>query len=44
MRVLVTADGFEYEGMRYASLSAAAKAITGSHCNGFRFFKLEGAK
>ena len=43
VRVLVTADGFEYEGMRYASLSAVAKAITGSHCNGFRFFKLEGA-
>ena len=24
----------------YASLSAVAKAITGSHCNGFLFFHL----
>lgn len=44
LRVLVLADGFEYEGQRYKSLSAVAKAITGSHCNGFRFFKLEEAK
>ena len=37
----VLADGFEHEGERYRSLSALAKAITGSHVNGFRFFKLE---
>jgi len=42
-RLLVTVlpDGFEYEGQRYRSLSAIAKAITGSHMNGFRFFGLE---
>jgi len=41
-RVLVIPDGFEFEGERYASLSAVAKKITGSHVNGFRFFGLEG--
>lgn len=41
LRVLVQPDTFEYEGNEYDSLSAVAKAITGSHCNGFRFFKLE---
>jgi len=40
--VTVLADGFEYEGERYRSLSAVAKAVTGSHMNGFRFFALEG--
>lgn len=40
--VTVLADGFEYEGERYRSLSAIAKAVTGSHINGFRFFRLEG--
>lgn len=40
IRVLVIADGFEYEGERYRSLSAIAKAITGSHINGFLFFRL----
>jgi hypothetical protein len=40
--VTIVADGFEYEGERYRSLTAVAKAITGSHINGFRFFGLEG--
>ncbi|MCK6485488.1 MAG: DUF2924 domain-containing protein [Phycisphaerae bacterium] len=40
--VTVLVDGFEYEGERYRSLSAVAKAVTGSHINGFRFFGLEG--
>lgn len=40
IRVLVVADGFEYEGERYRSLSAIAKAVTGSHMNGFQFFRL----
>lgn len=40
LEVRVQRDGFEYEGERYRTLSAVAKAITGSHCNGFRFFKL----
>jgi len=39
--VTVLADGFEYLGERYRSLTAIAKAITGSHMNGFRFFGLE---
>jgi hypothetical protein len=38
--VTVLADGFAYAGQRYASLSAAAKAITGSHVSGHAFFKL----
>ena len=42
IQVKVLADGFEYAGEQYASLSAVAKAITGSHCNGFRFFRLNG--
>jgi hypothetical protein len=42
LTVTVYADGFEYEGDRYRSLTAVAKAITGSHINGFRFFGLEG--
>ncbi len=40
VRVLVVADGFEYEGQRYRSLTAVAKAVTGSHINGFQFFRL----
>lgn len=40
VQVKVLADGFEYAGGRYASLSAVAKAVTGSHCNGFLFFRL----
>ena len=39
VQVQIRDDGFEYEGQIYPSLSAAAKAITGSHCNGFLFFK-----
>ena len=42
VRVLVLADGFEFEGERYRSLSAIAKAVTGSHVNGFHFFRLGG--
>jgi hypothetical protein len=40
LQVMVLADGFEYQGQVYASLSAVAKAITGSHCNGYLFFRL----
>jgi hypothetical protein len=39
-RVQVLADGFSYEDTIHRSLSAVAKAITGSHCNGFLFFRL----
>lgn len=42
LEVTVLESGFEYEGRRFKSLSAVAKAITGSHCNGYRFFGLEG--
>jgi hypothetical protein len=42
IRVVVRKDGFELDGQRYKSLSGVAKAITGSHCNGFRLFGLEG--
>ncbi len=40
IQVRVLADGFEYLGERYRSLSAIAKQITGSHCSGNRFFQL----
>jgi hypothetical protein len=42
LQVRVLVDGFEFDGQHYPSLSAVAKAITGSHCNGFLFFKLAG--
>jgi hypothetical protein len=41
LQVHVMEDGFDFEGVRYASLSALAKAITGSHCSGHRFFGLD---
>jgi Protein of unknown function (DUF2924) len=46
LQVRVLATGFEFAGTSYPSLSAVAKAITGSHCNGFLFFNLtaKGAK
>ena len=40
LQVKVLRHGLEFEGNIYRSLSAVAKAITGSHCNGFLFFKL----
>jgi len=40
VQVKVLAQGFEYAGAVYGSLSAVAKTVTGSHCNGFLFFKL----
>jgi hypothetical protein len=40
IQVRILTSGFEHEGVTYKSLSAAAKAITGSHCNGFHFFRL----
>jgi hypothetical protein len=40
LQVKVLADGFEFEGQTYRSLSAVAKAITGSHCNGYHFFRI----
>ncbi len=40
LHVMVLADGFEFEGQRYKSLTAVAKAVTGTHWNGFLFFGL----
>ena len=40
LQVKVLADGFEYGGDTYKSLSAVAKHITQSHCNGYLFFQL----
>ena len=42
LQVTVNQDDFTYQSQRYASLSAIARLITGSHCNGFRFFNLVG--
>jgi hypothetical protein len=38
--VVVRDDGFEYDGEVFRSLSAIAEMITGSHWNGFLFFKI----
>jgi Protein of unknown function (DUF2924) len=38
--VLVLADGFEWQGRLYRSLSEIAEAITGAHWSGPRFFGL----
>jgi hypothetical protein len=42
LEVTVLARGFAHGGTVYRSLSAVAKAITGSHCNGYLFFRLAG--
>ena len=42
--VTVLDDGFEYDGRRWKSLSAIAKAITGTKWNGPRYFGLTRAK
>lgn len=40
-RVTVMAEGFEWEGRIYGSVSAVARAITGVRWNGRRFFALD---
>ena len=40
----VTADGYEWEGRPYKSLSAVARAITGTRWNGLVFFGLKNLK
>ncbi|MBN1942406.1 MAG: DUF2924 domain-containing protein [Phycisphaerae bacterium] len=40
--VTVLDSGFEWEGEMYRSLSAVAKAVTGSHWSGNYFFGLKG--
>jgi hypothetical protein len=40
IEVRVLEEGFEYAGAVYKTLSAAARAVTGQHCNGYFFFRL----
>lgn len=40
--VAVLDDGFEYGGAVYWSLTAVARAVTGTHWNGYHFFGLGG--
>jgi Protein of unknown function (DUF2924) len=40
VQVKILPHGFEFDGEIYKSLSAVAKAITNSHCNGYLFFRL----
>ena len=42
--VLVHADGYEWQGDKHRSLSMIARAITGAHWSGPRFFGLRRAK
>ena len=39
VQVQVLTEGFAYAGRIYPSLSAVAKTVTGSHTNGFHFFR-----
>jgi len=40
IQVRVLPRGFDYEGQVYKSLSAVARAVTGTHWNGYHFFGL----
>jgi hypothetical protein len=40
LQVLVRDNGFEFEGIVYRTLSALAKKVTGTHTNGYLFFRL----
>ena len=40
LQVRILERGFAFDGQVYPSLSAVAKTITGSHCNGLFFFRL----
>jgi hypothetical protein len=42
IRVVVTSDGFEWDGRTFSSLSAVAFAITGARWSGHLFFGLRG--
>ena len=44
IQVKVLANGFEYEGDRYKTLSAVAKVVTDTHWNGYVFFGLKPAR
>ena len=41
--VTVLRDGFDWQGRKFKSLSAVARAITGTQWNGYRFFGLREA-
>lgn len=41
LEVKILAKGFEYQGLVYRSLTAVARAITGAHWNGYRFFGIQ---
>jgi hypothetical protein len=40
LQVKVLEDGFEFGEQTFKSLSAVAREITGTHCNGYHFFRL----
>ena len=40
LQVHVLTSGFAYQGQVYGTLSAVAKAITGTHTSGFLFFRM----
>jgi hypothetical protein len=40
IEVRILPQGFEYEGEIYRSLTAVAKKATGTHWNGYHFFKI----
>ena len=42
--VTILADGFEWQGRKYKSLSAIARDITGTRWNGYRYFGLRERK
>jgi hypothetical protein len=42
INVLVTADGFEFDGRQYSSLTRISHEVTGTHWSGPRFFGLKG--
>jgi hypothetical protein len=42
--VTVMIDGFDWQGRKFKSLSAVARAITGTQWNGYRFFGLADAR
>lgn len=44
INVLVTEDGFEFEGRRYRSLTHISSEVTGTHWSGPRFFGLKGKR
>jgi hypothetical protein len=41
VQVTVLEKGFVWEGKNYRSLSAVARAVTGTHANGYLFFRLQ---